>query len=135
MLRGALDLWREQFNHERPHEALGMRTPGELYLPATRQYRGTPEALEYTAMGSRQVNACGQIHWEKECYFLSRSLAGWNVGLQSLGQRVNVWFGRLLLGQIDPSSANFFRSDIRPKKAVATNENNQQNITQVYTMS
>lgn len=85
--QGALDLWREQFNHERPHEALGMRTPGELYLPATRQYRGTPEALEYTAMGSRQVNACGQIHWEKECYFLSRSLAGWNVGLQSLGQK------------------------------------------------
>jgi hypothetical protein len=40
-----------------------------------------------------------------------------------------------LLGQIDPSSANFFRSDIRPKKAVATNENNQQNVTQVYTMS
>jgi transposase InsO family protein len=133
--QGALDLWREQFNHERPHEALGMRTPGELYIPATRQYRGTPEALEYTAMGSRQVNACGQIHWEKECYFLSRSLAGWNVGLQSLGQRVNVWFGRLLLGQIDPSSANFFRADIRPKKAVATNENNQQNITEVYTMS
>jgi hypothetical protein len=115
--QGALDLWREQFNHERPHEALGMRTPGELYMPATRQYRGTPEALEYTAMGSRQVNACGQIHWENECYFLSRSLAGWNVGLQSLDQRVNVWFGRLLLGQIDPSSANFFRSDIRPKKS------------------
>ena len=133
--QGALDLWREQFNHERPHEALGMRTPGELYMPATRQYRGTPEALEYTAMGSRQVNACGQIHWEKECYFLSRSLAGWNVGLQSLGQRINVWFGRLLLGQIDPSSTNFFRSDIRLKKPVAINENNQQNITKVYTMS
>jgi len=45
------------------------------------------------------------------------------TGLQSLDQRVNVWFGRLLLGQIDPSSA------------VETNENNQQNVTQVYTMS
>jgi transposase InsO family protein len=133
--QAALDLWREQFNHERPHEALGMRTPGELYVPATRKYYGTPEVLEYTAMGSRQVNACGQIHWENECYFLSRSLAGWNVGLQSLGQRVNVWFGRLLLGQIDPFSASFFRADIRPKKAVETNENNQQNVTEVYTMS
>ena len=77
----------------------------------------------------------GQIHWENECYFLSRSLAGWNVGLQSLDQRVNVWFGRLLLGQIDPSSASFFRADIRPKKPVETNENNQQNVTEVYTMS
>jgi len=57
------------------------------------------------------------------------------VGLQSLGERINVWFGRILLGEIDPSSANFFRADIRPKKAVETNENNQQNLTEVYTMS
>ncbi len=86
-------------------------------------------------MASRQVNGCGQIRWENECYFLSRSLAGWNGGLQSLGERINVWFGRILLGEIDPSSANFFRADIRPKKAVETNENNQQNLTEVYTMS
>ncbi len=31
--QAALELWREQFNQERPHEALAMRTPGELYLP------------------------------------------------------------------------------------------------------
>jgi putative transposase len=133
--QAALDLWREQFNHERPHEALGMRTPGELYVPAASKYDGTPEALEYAAMSSRKVNACGQIHWENECYFLSRSLAGWNVGLQSLGERIKIWFGRLLLGQIDLSSASFFRADIRPKKAVERSENNQQNLTEVYTMS
>jgi putative transposase len=133
--QAALDLWREQFNHERPHEALGMRTPGELYMPAASKYDGTPEALEYAAMSSRKVNACGQIHWGSECYFLSRSLAGWNIGLQSLGERINVWFGRLLLGQIDPSSASFFRADIRPKKVVERSENNQQNLTEVYTMS
>ena len=86
-------------------------------------------------MGSRKVNGCGQIHWENECYFLSRSLAGWNVGLQSLGQAVKVWFGRLLLGQIDPSSASFSRADIRPQKTLERHENNQQNVTEVYTMS
>jgi hypothetical protein len=62
-------------------------------------------------------------------------LAGWNIGLQSLGERINVWFGRLLLGQIDPSSASFFRADIRPKKVVERSQNNQQNLTEVYTMS
>ena len=127
--QAALDLWREQFNHERPHQALGMRTPSELYVAARRKYQGTPQTLEYGAMGSRQVNGCGQIHWENECYFLSRSLAGWNVGLQSLGQAVNVWFGRLLLGQIDPSSASFLRADIRPQKTLERHENNQQNVT------
>jgi transposase InsO family protein len=116
--QAALDLWREQFNRERPHEALGMRTPSELYVAAIRKYHGTPKTLEYGVMGSRKVNGCGQIQWENECYFLSRSLAGWNVGLQSLGKAVNVWFGRLLLGQIDPSSASFLRTDIRPQKTV-----------------
>jgi putative transposase len=127
--QAALDLWREQFNRERPHEALGMRTPSELYVAAIRKYHGTPKTLAYGAMGSRKVNRCGQIQWENECYFLSRSLAGWNVGLQSLGKAVNVWFGRLLLGQIDPSSASFLRADIRPQKTVERHENDQQNVT------
>jgi len=56
-------------------------------------------------------------------------LAGWKVGLQSLGQAVKVWFGRLLLGQIDPSSASFLRADIRPQKTLERHENNQQNVT------
>jgi len=30
----------ERFNHERPHQALGMRVPGDLYAPSTRPYRG-----------------------------------------------------------------------------------------------
>ena len=133
--QAALDLWREQFNNERPHEALGMRTPGQLYLPAARKYHGTPRALEYDAMISRKVNTCGQLRWKGGCYFLSASLAGWNVGLQATSEGINVWFGRLLLGQIDPSSASFLRTDIRPQKAMETNENNHQNVTKVYTMS
>jgi putative transposase len=115
--QAALDLWREQFNNERPHEALGMRTPGELYVPAARKYDGTPKALEYDAMITRKVNTCGQLRWEGGCYFLSASLAGWNIGLQRTREGIKVWFGRLLLGQIDPSSASFLRADIRPQKS------------------
>ena len=120
--QAALDLWREQFNHERPHEALGMRTPSQLYIPAARKYQGTPKVLEYESMMTRQVNTCGQLRWEGGCYFLSASLAGWNIGLQKKPEGINVWFGRLLLGQIDPSSASFLRADIRPQKAVKTKE-------------
>jgi transposase InsO family protein len=133
--QAALDLWREQFNNERPHEALGMRTPRELYTSSARKYHGTPQALHYEAMGSRKVDASGMIKVEAERYFLSTSLAGWTVGLQTVAEGLNVWFGRVLLGQIDPSSASFLRTDIRPQKAMETNENNHQNVTKVYTMS
>jgi putative transposase len=133
--QAALDLWREQFNQERPHEALGMRTPAELYVRSAHKYHGTPEALQYHTMASRKVDASGMIKWEAERYFLSTSLVGWNVGVQSVTEGLNVWFGRLLLGQIDPSSASFLRADIRPQKAMESDGNNQQNMTQVYTMS
>ena len=34
--QAALDVWRQTFNYERPHEALGMRCPGEVYLASER---------------------------------------------------------------------------------------------------
>ena len=33
----AMDLWRQSFNYERPHEALQMRCPGEVYSASERQ--------------------------------------------------------------------------------------------------
>jgi putative transposase len=55
--QAALDLWRQSFNFERPHEALGMRCPGQLYRPSERKYEGTPEDLIYPQMCTRRVNA------------------------------------------------------------------------------
>ena len=113
----ALDLWREEFNYERPHESLGMRCPGEVYLPSERKYEGTPEDLDYPKMCSRRVSPKGLISLEGQQLFLSTSLGGWSVGLKPIAEDLmEVWFGRLLLGQVDLATSNFFRADIRPKK-------------------
>jgi hypothetical protein len=32
-----------QFNEERPHEALAMKCPAEVYAPSPRPYSGLPE--------------------------------------------------------------------------------------------
>jgi putative transposase len=113
----ALDVWRESFNYERPHEALGMRCPGEVYLASERKYEGTPEDLDYPKMCSRRVSPKGLISLEGQALFLSTSLGGWSVGLKPIAEDLmEVWFGRLLLGQVDLTTRNFFRADIRPKK-------------------
>jgi putative transposase len=113
----SLDLWRESFNYERPHEALGMRTPGELYVTSSRKYEGTPQELEYPQMCIRRVCHKGTIRVEGQRLFLTTSLAGWSVGLKPIAaDTMEVWFGRLLLGQIDLSTSNFIRADIRPNK-------------------
>ena len=40
------DQFIQTFNQERPHEALGMKYPAELYMPSPRPYKGLGE-LEY----------------------------------------------------------------------------------------
>ena len=113
-----LDLWRQEFNYERPHEALQMRCPGEVYQNSTRSFVGTPQELIYPGMAARQVDKNGSLSWQDQKLFLSRSLAGWSVGLKnSTGQFIEVWFARLLLGHIDQNDLRFLRADI-PHKAV-----------------
>ena len=114
----ALDLWRQTFNEQRPHEALGMRCPSQLYHNSSRKYHGPIEELIYPRMANRRINRQGQMSWENELYFLSTSLAGWSVGLKDTPEdRIEVWFARLLLGWIQPASASFLRADIRPQKS------------------
>ena len=114
----ALDLWREEFNQERPHEALGMKCPAQVYQPWVRPYKGTPQDLEYEGMASRKVNQIGYLRWGGAGYFIGTSLAGWSVGLKPQPQgTMEVWFGRLLLGWIDPATESFQRADIRPLEA------------------
>ncbi len=43
--RAALAVWREEYNQVRPHEALGYRTPAQVYTPSTRRCEGTPDQL------------------------------------------------------------------------------------------
>ena len=114
----ALDLWRQEFNHERPHEALGMRCPGEVYQKSQRLYEGSPEDLEYPGLHARRVGPQGRIMWGGMPLFITTSLAGWSVGLKPMEKgRLEVWFGRLLLGWIDPATESFLRADIRPQEA------------------
>ena len=40
------DDFMKVYNHERPHQAIGMKYPAELYTPLAKEYRGIPE-LEY----------------------------------------------------------------------------------------
>lgn len=107
-----LDEWRRTFNEERPHEALGLAAPVEIYRRSERKYEGTPQDLEYSRMESRRVRRMGSITWAGQDIFISTALRGWSVGLESCGSgHWNVWFGRLLLGSLESSTASFERSD------------------------
>jgi len=114
----ALDLWREEFNCERPHEALAMRCPAQVYQRSERSYSGTPDDLSYAGMYSRRVSKHGKVKWQGVQIAISSSLKGWSVGLKPIdGAKTEAWFGRLLLGWIDRTSESFQRAASRPLEA------------------
>jgi putative transposase len=105
----AFDLWREEYNTERPHEALGMRVPAEVYQRSERTYEGTPREIDYGGMQTRKVrDKTGEIGYGREQIMITSAIGGWTVGLspQENGL-VEVWFSKLLLGFIDPRTASF----------------------------
>jgi transposase InsO family protein len=120
----ALDLWREEFNYQRPHEALGMKMPAELYQASERKYRGLPQRLDYGGKETRLVSATGGIKWRGQSIFLSSAIGGWDVGLDPRRDgQLDVYFARLLLGQMDPSTFSFNRGASASIKADETPDN------------
>jgi transposase InsO family protein len=83
------DAFLHEFNDERPHEALGMKCPAELYKPSTRIYRGLPE-LSYP-FHDREilVTACGRICLHRKKINFSTVFAGQTVGIKEVDD--NVW--------------------------------------------
>ena len=107
--QAALDMWREQYNNERPHEALGMRRPAELYIKSERRFDPQPAELEYPAEYlRRRVTRVGCIKIGGRLIRISVAISGWHVGLQPLKEgEFTVWFGRLYLGDINVPDEKF----------------------------
>ena len=76
------------YNQERPHQALDMRYPAELYRPSRRPYRGLAE-LEYPFHDRTvTITHCGRICLGKRKINLSQSFAGQNVGIKEVSDRI-----------------------------------------------
>ena len=92
-----------------------MCCPAELYRDSARRYPGAEVQLSYPGMTTRLVDKNGKLNWKKQKVFLTGSLAGWNVGLQGAEKgQLEVWFGRLLLGHLDPQEKTFLRAELSP---------------------
>jgi transposase InsO family protein len=107
--QAALDVWRQTFNEERPHEALGMRVPKDVYQPSSRKYDPAPVELEYPLDYTiRKIASTGEVKMANRRVTISVALSGWEVGLQPITpQRYAVWFCRLRLGELDLSTDKF----------------------------
>ncbi|RWG75983.1 integrase core domain-containing protein, partial [Mesorhizobium sp.] len=76
------DSFVNEFNHERPHEALAMRTPAEVYAPSSTAYEGLPELNYPFHDRDILVTACGRICMMRKRINISIVLAGQRLGIK-----------------------------------------------------
>jgi putative transposase len=87
--QGKFDRFIEEFNQERPHEAIGMKYPAEIYTPSLKPYKGLSD-LEYPFHDRTiTVTCCGRICIGRRKINLSTVFAGQNVGIKEVSD--NIW--------------------------------------------
>jgi transposase InsO family protein len=119
--QAAFDLWREEFNWQRPHEALGGRSPGQVYQKSPRGLPVEPLVLDYgVGFFPRKITPSGTLKWKRQAFCVSTALVGRHVGLRYVDHdHLEVWFNHLFLGHLELSSARFLRAASRPQEALS----------------
>ena len=96
------DRFVTEFNCERPHEALSLKCPADVYTPSTRPYTGLPE-IDYP-LHDRDilVTACGRICMHRKKINISSVMAGQRLGIKEVDD--GIWIVSFMtydLGYID----------------------------------
>lgn len=94
--------FREEFNEDRPHEALDQNTPASIYNPSPRPMPDKLPPLEYPdRFEVRYVSANGGIRWNNQWVNVSSVCIGEHVGLEEIDNGIwDVYFGVLRLGRL-----------------------------------
>ncbi|ESZ71578.1 hypothetical protein X727_08880 [Mesorhizobium sp. L103C119B0] len=72
----AFETFRQSYNEQRPHEALGMDTPAQHYRSSQRAMPRTPPEPDYPAEAAvRRVRHNGEIRWNGGFIYVSQALA------------------------------------------------------------
>lgn len=108
MHQSVFEVWRNEYNTERPHETLGMKKPAQVYEKSKRKYRHMDSIKYPENILSRTINNRGNVFYKGRRIFISNAFNGFNVGLDVRPkERIKVWFANNYLGEIDNKSFTF----------------------------
>jgi putative transposase len=82
------DAFIERYNRERPHQALAMKVPADLYVRSPRVYRGLEDLTYPFHDRTVTVTRCGRLCFGRRKINLSQVFAGQNVGVTQVGERI-----------------------------------------------
>src|SRR6185437_12210486 len=127
------DRFRNDFNDNRPHEALGQMPPASRYRRSPRPYPAQIEDPWYDAEHAvRHVRSNGEIRWGGDLLFLGEALIGEPVGIAETeaGDWI-VRFADVELGIIDRIT-NKFRRFMAGRPAIKRPQNKPRKLSGMY---
>jgi transposase InsO family protein len=97
-----LDAFRDEYNHLRPHQAIGMQTPALRWHASPRCYQPSPPEWSYASgMTVLRLGGQGQLDWRGRRWEISNALRHQPVGIQLLGSRALVYFCQAPVRELD----------------------------------
>ena len=94
--------FQQEYNCERPHAALGMKTPKELYTDENlRPYQERPPTWDYQGGAVQRLDNQGGLHKYGVWFFICEALAKQWVRVDELDNKLTVTFRHLTIREID----------------------------------
>lgn len=105
------DLFIQEYNYERSHQALDGKRPGDIYTKSLRPLPSKECEIYYPDYFEvRKVRTNGQIKWCGKKYFVSDLLKSEPIGLEMIEEgRAILYFSHLKLGIIDARKDKIIR--------------------------
>ena len=99
------ETFRRDYNHERPHQALGQLPPASLYSCSHRSMPKTLPQPDYpSAHVVRRVRTNGEIKWRGDMIQICSALAGERIALEEIEQGWTVWFHQTPIASISANT-------------------------------
>ncbi len=108
--------WRDCYNNERPHEALGMKCPSEVYVPSNREYHDTVLKYEYGGEHHvRKVNSWGYLRFNDFQIYLSETMKNEYIELRENPEKETfvACYRNYAIGEFDVHSGKLLHRKIQ----------------------
>lgn len=104
-----IQAWRDKYNNIRPHEALDMLTPADVYVKSNREYTGKFPKFEYSGIYPiRKVNCKGYLSIDRKRFYFSETMSGEYIELRPnpLGDSYFACFRNFRIAEFDSFTGN-----------------------------
>lgn len=110
-LRAQLEVFRDYYNHERPHQGIGRRTPAERFCAQERAKPGSAlgERPPETKLGYRKVSSVGIVGWGPYNLGVGMAWKGQTVCVIQTGETIEVFSGQELLRRLVPDPSRCYQ--------------------------